>query len=442
MSDENIEAEAAESGGPAIAAQIARALAANSDGANGAIQLTVDDLLRCTRDQLLGFAKRLGLTGVSKLAKPDLAERLHESLRAHAGAGASAPSGGHEIPARAKSGGEANGHDARNDGAPAAGDEAVTGFPPKYDLGPDAEEPPMPRHIPWGYGQDRVTAMVVDPDRLFVYWEVTDDAIARARRELGKDGAGAWLSLRVYDITGRLFDGTNAHSYFDHKIERGDRQWFFDINKPTSGACVEVGLKSGEGFFVKVARSGRVEFPRRDPVPGGHVEWLTVTTASGPHAAPVPGGGGGEPASSSPAAAPGWKDGEGAAAAAPRGGEAGGVERFPAGEHFTEQRWEWREGEHEAWQTELASISWTEPVIRSTWEAGPFSYPVESPVFSEEHLGATGQLHHRIEGGRVHITYGPWQVVIRGLGARAERRVLATWEYRRTVEMPGGFERD
>ena len=29
------------------------------------------------------------------------------------------------------------------------------------------------------------------------------------------------------------------------------------------------------------------------------------------------------------------------------------------------------------------------------------------------------------------MSYGPWQLVIRGLGARAERRVLGTWEYRR-----------
>ena len=79
--------------------------------------------------------------------------------------------------------------------------------------------------------------MVVDPERLFVYWEVTDDAIAaaraRARRRRARD---AWLNLRVYDITGRLFDGTNAHSYFDHGVERRDRQWFFDIGKPTSSA--------------------------------------------------------------------------------------------------------------------------------------------------------------------------------------------------------------
>ena len=30
--------------------------------------------------------------------------------------------------------------------------------------------------------------MVVDPERLFVYWEVTDDAVAAARAGLGQAG--------------------------------------------------------------------------------------------------------------------------------------------------------------------------------------------------------------------------------------------------------------
>src|SRR5690242_16150392 len=67
--------------------------------------------------------------------------------------------------------------------------------------------PPRLEHIPWGYGQDRVTAMAVDPDRLYAYWEVTDPAIERARRGLGHGGKDAWLCLRIYDISGRIFDG-------------------------------------------------------------------------------------------------------------------------------------------------------------------------------------------------------------------------------------------
>jgi hypothetical protein len=407
-----------------VAAQILNAIGHADGGPATATRRApaAENFLRCTRDQLLGFAKSLGLAGISKLSKTELATRLQAAF---AGLTAKSDGGSKRV--------DGAGPAATDTGASDGADQ--TGFPPKYDLGPDAEEAQMPRHIPWGYGQDRVTAMIVDPDRLFVYWEVTDDALARGRKELGKGGAGAWLNLRVYDVTGRLFDGTNAHSYFDHKIERGDRQWFFDINKPTSSACVEIGLRSSEGFFVKLARSGRVEFPRREPVGGGHTEWLTVTNAGGPNGSmngPMPGALPGTAAAPSARAvgSPGWDDGAVQAAAPHGAGDGGELEAVLIGgaEHQTERRWEWREGEHGAWQTELAAISWTEPVIRSTWEAGPFTYPVESPVFTEERQVSGGQLSYRTENGRVQITYGPWQVVIRGLGARAERRVLATWQ--------------
>src|SRR5947209_1470559 len=81
--------------------------------------------------------------------------------------------------------------------------------PPTESEG-EARDPGI-EHIPWGYDHDRITAMVVDPNRLYVYWELTDPAIERARRALGPAGKEAWLNLRIYDITGRIFDGTNAH---------------------------------------------------------------------------------------------------------------------------------------------------------------------------------------------------------------------------------------
>src|SRR6266851_4167899 len=152
---------------------------------------------------------------------------------------------------------------------------------------PPSEDEHAPRaphtdHIPWGYGRDHITAMVVDPNRMYIYWELTDPAIDKARNSLGSGGKDAWLNLRVYDITGRIFDGTNAHSYFDIKVERSDRQWFVHIGKPASTHLVEIGLKSHEGFFVKIVRSGRADFPRFEPSSDGTVDWLSVRNATGP----------------------------------------------------------------------------------------------------------------------------------------------------------------
>jgi hypothetical protein len=386
---------------------------------------TSDELFKqATRKQLIDCAQTLGLTGVAKLVKEDLAGRVKsafEGLRAAIARSELAVVNGNGAP-----------HEA-----------AMASFPPKFDLGPDVDAASMPDNIPWGYGHDRVTALVVDPERLFVYWEVTDDAVAAARAGLGAAGARAWLNLRVYDVTGRLFDGTNAHTYFDHRVERHDRQWFFVINKPTSSAVVEIGLQSEEGYFAKIIRSGRVEFPRREPVPGGPVEWLTVRAsgeiqhgATGDHAqADGPGGGAG----------PDGPGGGGPGGGAPPVGWNDWTEHFagfpvPGGQRVFGRQWEWQEQSGAEWTGALQRTEWVGPTMRTEWEAGPFTYPIEVPSSVVE-MHDSGEIKVRTEGGRVHVVYGPWQVIIRGLGARAERRVLGTWEYKRQVALSGGFER-
>jgi hypothetical protein len=396
-----------------VATQILASLGqgGGADPARGDGEALSRSLRACSRDQLLGFARQLGISGVTKLAKDPLAGRVAAALDA-----LRTPVAGSEA---------------------AEVSEGATGalLPAKFDLGHEVTDTPAPENIPWGYGMDRITAMSVDPKKLFVYWEVTDASIEAARKNLGPAGAGAWLNLRVYDISGRLFDGTNAHSYFDEGVDRAQRHWFFEINKPTSTACVELGMKSAEGYFVKIARSGRVDFARDAPEGDGAVEWLTVRTATGPAGAPVHGGApipdgygrvggalGGE-------GADGWQSwSEGAGFPAP-----GGVTRE------TQDGYEWRESVGESYQSELGRYEWLGPVHRSEWTAGPFTYPVDVPSLLEKH--ESGTISMRSENGTVHVVYGPWQVVIRGAGARAERRVLATWEYRRTVEVQGGFER-
>jgi hypothetical protein len=391
---------------------------------------------RATRKQLLDCAQRLGLIGVSKLTKDELADRVGQAFNGlqPSNGPASAP----ESPMHAEA-------------EPPVTNGAVAPFPSKFDLGPDAEIAPMPENIPWGYGTDRVTAMAVDPDRLYVYWEITEEALAAARAGLGRAGEEAWLNVRVYDISGRLFDGTNAHSYFDHRLERHDRQWFFDIRRPSSSACAEVGVRSEEGYFVKIARSGRVDFPRREPAPGGAVEWLSVR-AGGEVGTPATSAAGDAPAASVAGSTPG-DESAGPAIGSPGGtphapptGPTGWedwteVAGFPAagGRRVLARRWDWAEAGGAAWTGEATRTEWAGPVLRTEWEAGPFTYPIEVPSTVE--VRDLGEISIRTENGRTHIVYGPWQVVIRGLGARAERRILGTWEYRRQVAIAGGAER-
>jgi hypothetical protein len=363
------------------------------DGERADLDLTppsLEALLRHTRRQLIECARCVGLTGAQRLTKAPLATRVKQELeRIAILAGAQEP------------------EDASR----------------KFDLGFTLAGADRPEDIPWGYGRDRVTAMPIEPERLYVYWEVTDTALERARAALGPGGRDAWLNLRVYDVTNRIFDGTNAHHYFDHSVSRTDRQWFFFIGRPSSTVIVEVGLKSAEGHFVSVARSGRANFPRREPVSPGRVEWLTVLSASGEVGEPVtdtgetqaPGPGGAGP-TGQPEALRVWD------IRRTHGGWDG--EWIIRDESFGAECQEW--GEWARGRT----IEWEGPISRTSWEAGPFSYPVELAAYVEERYEGTVTV--RSVEGRSHVVQGPWRVVIRGLGARAERRILAVWEVRRS----------
>ena len=391
---------------------------------------------RRRKKQLLDCAARLGLKGVSKLSREDLAGRIEVAFAGLAGL--------HVRVRRSRRAG-AVGRRSRERRRCRSRTSSTSG--------PARTPCRCPRTFP---GATATTASRRWPSirlRLYVYWEVTDDAIAAARAGLGAGGERAWLNLRVYDITGRLFDGTNAHSYFDHRVERHERQWFFAIDKPTSTACVEVGLRSEEGYFVKIARSGRVDFPRtragrrRRRRVAERARRDAVRSAAAVAGAPAGGGArrrrsgpGGRrrrrrrAAAAAPAARPAsrrWQDWTRGRAAS----------RSRAASACSGARWQRQEAHRHQWTSDWARTEWVGPVLRTEWESGPFTYPVDVPAGSIE-VQDNGEVSVRSEGGRTHVMYGPWQVVIRGIGARAERRVLGTWEYRRQIAVEGGVERD
>jgi len=369
-------------------------------------------LAKFTQHQLFECSKRLGQKGTSKLSKSALAERIWEELT-----GLLEPE---------KTGA---GKVDRPGNKTSESSLEVPEPPPishKFELGAHGRVAES-RDIPWAYGYDRVTGMAVDPDKLFVYWDVTDQSIERARAGLGASGKDSWLNLRVYDTTGRIFDGTNAHSYFDHGLDRADRQWFFHIGKPASSAFVDVGLKSREGYFIKIARSGRIDFPRRDSAPYSEAEWLSVRSTWGPveHA-----GRGHHGRSAAPPPIPG---------ASPAGAEPGPPpaprrhvallpweESIMLGEGAHAEVVEWEEHFNDGHSEFHRQTSWESPVTISSWEAGPFSHPVEAPeAIRQAFVGPTRV--YRV-GGRTHVVHGPWQVVIRGLDAHSGHAVVARWE--------------
>jgi len=315
----------------------------------------------------------------------------------------------------------------------------------------------LPRQIPWGYNRDRLTAVAVDPNQLFTYWELRDETLEAARKQLGYGGAEAVLTLRIYDTSGRIFDGNNPHSYFDQDVHRTDRQWFCRVGKPASSAHVEMGLRGRDNRFFRIMRSGRVDFPRSSPAPGGSTEWMRVVPHSGAIASR-------ESANAAPPPAPPAVDGQalaGGAAALSGAGELQTSDQFehteptPLFEHSSSEAWEWSEREalrfetDTGWQLDendpnvsyrmisqrweefgLSTFRWESGPVESSWQAGPFAYPTEVIAPAVEHYEGPRQVYR--SGGQVRVLHGPWHVVIRGINPHSERRVLGRWEVHRS----------
>jgi hypothetical protein len=296
--------------------------------------------------------------------------------------------------------------------------------------------------LPWSYGENRVTAVVRDPDSAYLYWEITDEGLATARSRLGPAGSGGWCNLRVYDTTGRTFDGTNANDYFDIRIDRSDREYFLMIRRPTSTMHVEVGVKSEEGFFQPIARSGRADFPRNDPSPNTALEWMTITSDDAPAAAAPYRSRFGGPEPSLPAReGAGYVDVWRAAYAPSMPQEAeqtarehaswsgGTVHRHRSAHierwwHLDEWRAEWRGGLRFSRWVGRAGEQGT-----MTWHEGPFPVELSDPERIAIDLLGEPPVHLQAEGTEFTV-YGPWRVVIRGFETEPRRRVLSTWSMR------------
>jgi hypothetical protein len=213
---------------------------------------------------------------------------------------------------------------------------------------------------------------------------------------------------------------------------------------------VEVGIKTDEGFFQPIARSGAAEFPRNGPSPNTMLEWMTVTSDDAPPAAsPYQSRYAGPEPQLPGRAGAGYVDVWRAAYAPsmPQDGVAEHAAFSGAGIHRTVERrthierwWhldEWRS----EWRGGLR-FTRREGTLQDLvqWKEGPFPVELLDPErIAIELLGEPPvQLLHE---GMEFTVYGPWRVTVRSFDVDPQRRVLATWSMRWVRAMTPMIER-
>lgn len=144
----------------------------------------------------------------------------------------------------------------------------------KFYTGPEEKKPaPMYQDLPAGYGEERIALLARDPYLAYAYWEATP---ARLEREKAWFGWKSKLCVRIYDVTGVRFDGSNAVGYYDQEVFERLGNWYFDLGRPTHTFCADIGLMSPEGRFLTLARSNYITMPRDGVSDIVDEEWMMV----------------------------------------------------------------------------------------------------------------------------------------------------------------------
>ncbi len=84
--------------------------------------------------------------------------------------------------------------------------------------------------------------------------------------------------VRVYDVTDILFDGLNAHHFFDLEVQSCAGSYYFGIPKQGRNYLAEVGLRVGDGGWHVLARSNSVFFERDRPAGNYRTDGLFVSS--------------------------------------------------------------------------------------------------------------------------------------------------------------------
>jgi hypothetical protein len=124
--------------------------------------------------------------------------------------------------------------------------------------------------LPESYGDNRIVLLPRDLAWLFAYWD-----LAVEYKEAARAAGGSVLALRLYDVTGIDFDGTNARAMVEHECAEWARSWYLPTPAPDRDYVVEIGYRGADQWFP-LARSNKVSVPSDQPSTWIKDDFITI----------------------------------------------------------------------------------------------------------------------------------------------------------------------
>jgi hypothetical protein len=137
----------------------------------------------------------------------------------------------------------------------------------------------LARHFPARYDRTELVLLDVDPHHLHAYWNIHQNDLAKALRDLGHSGPQGPMLLRVREVLPGDGEAPGSGEVFDLAVHGLRNRWYVDVWKDGAVYEASLGLRGANGTLVWVARSNAVTVPRAGQSPDYDFPKLTVPTA-------------------------------------------------------------------------------------------------------------------------------------------------------------------
>jgi uncharacterized protein len=104
-------------------------------------------------------------------------------------------------------------------------------------------------------------AKLISPSRIILIWEVTDTPGSVIRLYYKKRFEDLVQVVRIYDVTDIIFNGNNAHHFYEIVVPFANGYWFVKGLIANRNYIAEIGVKFNEKDFFPILRSNTIQTP-------------------------------------------------------------------------------------------------------------------------------------------------------------------------------------
>ncbi len=110
--------------------------------------------------------------------------------------------------------------------------------------------------LPKGYGDSRIMILPRDPQWAYAYWDISNEHKEELRRQGGQQ-----LALRLFDVTDLDLGIQSPHSVQEYGCDEMAREWYLPLPVSDREYLLEIGYRTWDGRWLKLARSESMRVP-------------------------------------------------------------------------------------------------------------------------------------------------------------------------------------